>query len=256
MAAGRPVRVVWKNRLGGVTCEVGTEPDRWFVKWQPSASGTDLRGEAARLEWAAPFTPVPRLISQRHDESGSLLVTAALPGVRASSATWRARPHAAVRAIGEGLRAMHESLPVECCPFSWSAADRLADLRRQAETGRLDPECETGRLDPEWWPWAGPPLRTDQALDLLADAPPIDQLVVCHGDTCAPNTLLADDGRWSGHVDLGDLGVADRWADLAIATWSVTLNYGRGWEALFLDAYGIAPDAARTRYYRLLARCY
>jgi len=65
-----------------------------------------------------------------------------------------------------------------------------------------------------------------------------------------------DDGRWSAHVDLGDLGLADRWADLAIATWNVTLNYGPGWESLLLDAYGVAADAARIEYYRLLGRCY
>ena len=90
------------------------------------------------------------------------------------------------------------------------------------------------------------------ALELLAHVPPADQLVVCHGDSCAPNTLIGDDGRWSGHVDLGELGVADRWADLAIATWSTTWNYGPGWEIPLLDAYGVAPDDDRTRYYRLL----
>jgi kanamycin kinase len=222
-AGGRPVRVVWRNRLGGLTCEVGTEPDRWFVKWAPAASGADLPGEAARLLWAERFTPVPRLIGQGRDEAGSWLVTAALPGQDAASPRWRARPRTAVRAIGEGLRALHESLPVSACPFSWSAEDRLAELR--SEVG-------------------------------LAAPPSIDRLVVCHGDSCAPNTLLTEDGRWSGHVDLGDLGLADRWADLAIATWNVTLNYGPGWEGQLLDAYGVPPDSARTRYYRLLGRCY
>lgn len=246
VGAGRPVRVVWENRLGGLTCEVGVEPDRWFVKWLPTASAFDLQGEAARLEWAGSFTPVPRLLGQGRDEEGSWLVTAALPGLRASSDEWRARPRTAVRSIGEGLRAMHESLPTDSCPFSWSAADRIAGLRRQ---------LETGHIDPDWWPSAGPALSTRHALGLLADTPPIDRLVVCHGDSCAPNTLLTEDGRWSGHVDLGDLGLADRWADLAIATWSVTLNYGPGWEDLLLDAYGVPPDKARIAYYQLLGRC-
>jgi hypothetical protein len=52
-------------------------------------------------------------------------------------------------------------------------------------------------------------IGVDGALELLAEVPPIDELVVCHGDSCAPNTLIGDDGR-SGHVDLGELGVADR----------------------------------------------
>jgi kanamycin kinase len=46
--------------------------------------------------------------------------------------------------------------------------------------------------------------------------------------------------------------VADRWADLAIASWSLGWNFGPGWEAAFYAAYGIAPDPERIAYYRLL----
>jgi kanamycin kinase len=77
--------------------------------------------------------------------------------------------------------------------------------------------------------------------------------VVCHGDACAPNTLVDDDGRSCGHVDFGQLGVADRWADLAVATLSLGWNYpGRDWEAEFFNAYGVQPDPARIDYYRRL----
>ena len=71
-------------------------------------------------------------------------------------------------------------------------------------------------------------------------------------DSCAPNTLITGDGRWPGHVDPGDRGVAERWADLAVATWSTIWNYGPGGEGPPLAAYGIAPDPDRTRCYRLL----
>jgi kanamycin kinase len=46
--------------------------------------------------------------------------------------------------------------------------------------------------------------------------------------------------------------VADRWADLAVATWSAEWNYGPGWEDHLLTAYGVAPDPDRIGYYRLL----
>ncbi len=77
-------------------------------------------------------------------------------------------------------------------------------------------------------------------------------MIVCHGDACAPNTLIDDLGSCSGHVDMGSLAIADRWADLSIATWSTRWNYGPGWETVLLDAYGIDADADRTSYYRLL----
>lgn len=243
LAAGRPVRAVWENELGGLTFEVGAKASRCFVKWAPAGSGIDLAREAARLSWAAAFTPVPRLLEQGADGAGSWIVTTPLPGENAVAVKWKAKPRTAVTAIGEGLRAMHEALPVQDCPFSWTAEDRLRVAHQRAREGRIEPAR---------WHSVHRALRIDRALELLTDIPPIDRRVVCHGDSCAPNTLLTDDGRWLGHVDLGALGVADRWADLAVATWSADWNYGPGWDRLLLDAYGVSPDPDRTRYYRLL----
>ena len=195
------------------------------------------------MTWAVAHTPVPRVLGLGADGDGSWLVTAALPGHNAVSQRWLADPRTAVIAIGEGLRAMHDALPVTDCPFSWMAQVRIAAAQRAAAAGRLDTsDWAPGHLE----------LGLEGAIAQIQNIPPADKLVVCHGDACAPNTLITDNGRWSGHVDLGDLGVADRWADLAIATWSTEWNYGPGWEQVLLDAYGIKPDAQRTRYYRLL----
>ena len=243
VAAHRPVRAVWENELGGLTFEIGTESGRWFVKWAPAGSAIDLGREAERLVWAARWTRVPQLLDRGTDAAGSWIVTLGLGGDTAVSERWKAEPARAVREIGRGLRALHDALPVEGCPFSWSAEERVADARHRAASGRLDPR--------RWHP-DRQHLDIEEALDLVADAPPVDRLVVCHGDACAPNTLFDDDGRCIGHVDLGSLGVADRWADLAIATWSTQWNYGPGWEDQLLDAYGVTADEERTRYYRLL----
>ncbi|WP_199484852.1 aminoglycoside 3'-phosphotransferase [Actinomadura craniellae] len=244
-AAGRPVRAVWENEAGGLTFQVGEGPGRWFVKWAPAGGVLELAAEAARLRWARAFTPVPEVLELGSGADGDWLVTAGLPGENAVAERWLADPATAVAAIGAGLRAFHDALPVAECPFTWSAGERLADARRRASAGLIDPRG--------WHADHRHLAGVDEALAVLADAPPPDALVVCHGDTCAPNTLLDGDGRWSGHVDLGTLGVADRWADLAVATWSTGWNYGPGWEEPLLAAYGVEPDPERTRYYRLLA---
>lgn len=234
--------LVWENE-DALTFEVGDGPDRCFVKWAPAGSLLDLAAEAARMIWAVGYSPVPRVLDLGADSEGSWLVTAALPGHSAVSRRWLDDRRAAVIAIGEGLRAMHDALPVTDCPFSWMAQDRIAAARRAAAAGRLDTS--------DWAP-EHVELGVEGAIAHVLAIPAADKLVVCHGDACAPNTLIAGNGRWSGHVDLGDLGVADRWADLAVATWSTEWNYGPGWEELLLDAYGIEQDAERTRYYRLL----
>ncbi|HEX9623969.1 MAG TPA: aminoglycoside 3'-phosphotransferase [Streptosporangiaceae bacterium] len=243
LAEGQKLNLVWENE-DALTFELGEDPDRRFVKWAPTLSCLDLAAEAERMVWAAPFTPVPRVLATGAESSGSWLITAALPGSCAVQECWKARPATAVRAIGESLRAMHDAMPVQDCPFSWIADERVERARRAAAASQIDPVRD---WQPEHLEYSIP-----EALELIADIPPVDRLVVCHGDSCAPNTILTDDGRCSGHVDLGALGVADRWADLAIATWSTTWNYGPGWEGELLDAYGLAPDQDRTSYYRLL----
>jgi kanamycin kinase len=241
LLAGRDrLRPVWRNELGGLTFEITGVGGRRFAKWAPAGSGLDLASEVPRLRWAASFTPVPEVLDTGSDETGAWLLTAGLTGDSAVAERWLGEPHTAATAIGAGLRALHDRLPVGECPFSWSLEERLAWVQT------------SGGHTPAQWKPDHADLSPREALARLADPPPVDRLVVCHGDACAPNTLLGDDGAWSGHVDLGTLGVADRWADLAVATWSLDWNYGPGWQAVLLAAYGIEPDPVRTAYYRLL----
>lgn len=243
LAADGAITPVWRNELGGLTFQLGDSPRRRFLKWAPAGSGLDLNAERLRLRWAAPLWPVPTVLDHGTDEEGSWFVTAGLDGESAVSPRWLADPAVAVRAIGEGLRAMHDTLPVPDCPFSARAQERYADAQRRAEAGQIDPQQ---------WHEVHRPLSIRDALARAADAPEPDRLVVCHGDACAPNTLIDPDGRWSGHVDLGRLGVADRWSDIAIASWSIGWNYGPGREADLFAAYGVQPDHERIAYYRLL----
>jgi aminoglycoside phosphotransferase len=243
LAASRPCRLIWCNAFDGLTFEIGAEPNRRFVKWLPRRSGITVADEVARLRWARNYVSVPPILSTGCNPEATWVVTAALAGRCAIADHWLADPAAAVRAIGRGLRALHDALPVRACPFSWNAQLRVAAVRRRATLGGI----HRAQLHPEH---AG--LEVVEALGRLTVPPPVDALVVCHGDACAPNTLIDDDGSCSGHTDLGALGVADRWADLAIATWSATWNFGPGFEDQLLEAYGVEPDPLRTAYYRLL----
>jgi kanamycin kinase len=207
-------QVVWTNERGGLTFRVG---DR-FVKWNPHATGLDLEAERLRLEWAIRWHPVPKVLDWGADHEAQWLVTAALPGESAVTGPWRTRPLDAARAIGKGLRMLHDALPAADCPFDWSVETRIGH--------RLPAE----RLG----------------------APTIDRLVVCHGDACSPNTIIAPDGSLAGHVDLGSLGVADRWADLAVASMNLDYNFGPSWEDEFFAAYGIERDEERILFYRFL----
>ncbi|HLM17491.1 MAG TPA: aminoglycoside 3'-phosphotransferase [Acidimicrobiia bacterium] len=242
IVGGRIARCVWRNALGGLTFEIPGSAQ--YLKWAPAGSGLRLLDEATRLRWVRSFTPVPEVLDAGTADDGSTwLLTAKVSGTTAVDERLKASPRIAVRAIGEGLRAFHEAVPTSGCPFDWSAQRRVERARRIANAGEMHPES--------WHP-SHRDLGVDEALALVAEPPPVERLVVCHGDACAPNTLIDSTGRWTAHVDLGSTGTADLWSDLAVATWSTQWNYGPHWEEELLDAYGIQHDAERTRFYRLL----
>lgn len=236
LADGRPVRPVWVNQLGGITCAIGEPEPSEYLKWSPHHHEIDLPGEAERLRWAGEHLPCPEVIGTGSDADGEWLHTQALPGASAITDDWSGRTTEVVPELGRALRHVHDSLPVDECPWTWSVPDRLA-------TQEIEPSRIAG--------WPDPPGSFDP--------------VVCTGDACAPNFLLclaptsaepatgtdpAESLRWCGFVDLGDLGVADRWADLAVALWSLEFNFGVGWEEDFLAGYGIGLDPAKRDFYR------
>jgi len=159
LAAGRELRPVWRNDFGGLTYEIVGAGQ--FVKWSRD-SRLDLAAEAARLRWAVKYVPVPRVLAAAVMAGRSGLLTAALPGQSAVAERVAGGSGTASAAIGAGLRALHDRLPVAGCPFSWSVETRLARVNKPVE---------------------------------LSEPPPIDRLVVCHGDACSPNTLIDDAGK-------------------------------------------------------------
>lgn len=177
LADGAPVEAVWKSGEG-TAFRIRGNPER-FAKWRRTSIAENLENEVRRLQWAHAFALVPEVLERGSDESGSWMVTAALPGESAVSERWKVDPETAVRVAGSALRRLHEpeALPVAGCPFDWSIETRRQGVRPSK---------------------AGDPRLTDTA-------PTIDRLVVCHGDECVPNTLIAPNGTFVGHVILAIL---------------------------------------------------
>lgn len=199
-----------------------------------------LAHERDRMRWAITVLPVPRVTDHGAEDGIEWLVTAALPGSDATKL--KDDPEAVVRALGEGLRRFHE-VPTEGCPFDFRIDVAIAHCASRVNSGR------------ETWDDLHDDFKDhtpESALEeLIRMRPNSEDVVVCHGDYCFPNALL-EDGRVTGYLDLGELGLADRWWDIAVGAWSVTWNVDPALEALFYDAYGVEPDLDRIRFYRLM----
>jgi kanamycin kinase len=214
-----------------------------FAKVDTRGRHPTLRAESERMIWAAPYLPVPTVVALEQQGTTSILLTEALSGRDGTDAQWWDDVGALVVALGQGLRAFHDAVGEEWCPFRFDLERALDHVRRRVGADDIDPAGfheDHAHLTP-----------ATALAELEAAAPADEDLVVCHGDYCPPNVLLGQ-GRVTGYVDLGELGVADRWWDVATGGWSTCWNFGEAFEPLFYEGYGITPDPVRIRFFRLL----
>lgn len=190
------------------------------------------------LEWAT--TP-----------DGPLLITSAVPGVPADQLDSEDLGRA-WSAIAAAVRDLH-ALPTAGCPFSRDLAAMATLARDVVARDAVNPDflSDEDRVRP----------ATELLCRVVAELPQrlaqeAGDLVVCHGDLCLPNIVIAPgDFSVAGFIDLGRLGLADRHADLALLfanageTWP-----GDGWvraaaRERFLNRYGAPTDPERLAFY-------
>ncbi len=237
----------WRKEVAGKTvlfqsigesgAEVYRVGDTLFLKSEPAGPLAELPGEVERLRWLADTgIPCPEVVDDLMWEERHWLLMSAIPG-RDLAQSHDIGPINACEMVAQALRTLHV-LDTESCPFDHRAENRIAAARRRLDAGHYDgPEPDLG--------------PTNYAM-LWSTRPVHEDLVVTHGDACLPN-FIARDGRLTGLVDCGRLGVADRYQDLALAARSIARNYGRAFVPAFFSAYGIdEPNEQKLAWYTLL----
>ncbi|MGL4286653.1 MAG: APH(3')-II family aminoglycoside O-phosphotransferase [Phreatobacter sp.] len=214
-----------------------------FVKVEKAAPLAELPDEIARLRWlGACGVACPRVLADDHHAGSLWLLMSAVPG-RDLASSPELPPERCVAIAAAALHRLH-GLDRANCPFDHRLDVRLATAHARMTAGLVD---ETD-FDSEREGMTAADLHRQ----LLADRPRTETLVVTHGDACLPN-LMADGGSFTGFIDCGRLGLADRYQDLALASWSIIHNLGEAWVTPFLRHYGLAEvEPARLAYYRLL----
>jgi streptomycin 3"-kinase len=203
--------------------------------------------ERDRIHWlSASGIPGPTVLDWQVDGDRALLVTSAVHGVTADAVTDE-ELLVAWPSITDAVRALHE-LPA--CPFSRDLARMFALAQDVVARGAVNPEFLP--VTQQDTPPAELLARLAADLDRWLAR---EELVVCHGDLCLPNIVL--DPRtfaFAGFVDLGRLGLADRYADISLLlansreTWRDEQRAVAADEA-FARRYGITLDAPRQRFY-------
>ena len=233
--AKHPLLRTW--RLDGPAGEPGL-----YVKAGRGRAHAEVIAERARLEWAAGRLAVPEVVAGGESDAIAWHATRAMPGSPGVAPENLERPAELAAAMGRGLRRFHAAA-IEVCPFDFRNARALEIARSNVSAARF---LQSDLLPEHQGMDLAEALATMEAL-----VPCREEVVLTHGDYCVPNVLL-EDGEVTGFVDIGGLGLADRWRDLAVGTWSVTRNLGPGFEGVFLEGYGVEADPRRQKFCRLL----
>lgn len=213
-----------------------------FLKAEDALPLAELPDEIARLHWMqVQGLPCPRVIDTLQADGRHWLLMSAMPG-RDLAVAEGLSAQQTVALLAQALQSLHR-LPVQSCPFDHRLEHRLQDASQRAEAGLVDMDD----LDEE-----RQGISVQVLVDeLYASRPEQEDLVVTHGDACLPN-FMVDQGRFSGFIDCGRLGVADRYQDLALTARSIERNLGGQWLAPFFEQYGVKPDAKRLAFFCLL----
>jgi streptomycin 3"-kinase len=219
-----------------------------FAKCAGPDGAAELRAERERIAWlASTELPGATVLDWLESADGACLVTSAVPGVTGVDLPPPAHAKATSR-LAAVLRSLHDLDPTEC-PFVRPLEEVVAQATDVVRRGAVNPDF----LNEEAWRREHPEdlLRRIQAAypRMVALADP----VVCHGDACLPNVLFDPSTlEVTGLIDLGRLGVADRYADLAVTTVQLRDEWDAD-PADFLTQYGIdEPDQDKLGFYLLL----
>ncbi|UGS26267.1 APH(3'') family aminoglycoside O-phosphotransferase [Microbacterium resistens] len=223
-----------------------------FAKIAETDRVADLAAERDRLEWLAGrgiAAPEPR--DWREGADGACLVMTAIPGVPASELAGKDLL-AAWPSIAQCLAALH-ALDAATCPFDRGLERMFARAQDVVGRGAVDPDFlpdeDRGTPAPELLARVERELARRLSLEAHEE-------VVCHGDPCLPNLLVDPETlRCNGMIDLGRLGRADRYADLALLRANAAENWSSAAQAEEADAILFAtlgitdPDLAAAAFY-------
>ena len=205
------------------------------------------------LRWLDGKAPVPRVAAHEVRDGQDWLLMTRVRGTELCKPDIMNNPPLLLDCMAEALHTLW-SIPVADCPFERTVADNLSHAEEAILAGRFDPsDCEPETFGP------GGFESPEELLGWLKTHLPPQDRVVTHGDFCLPN-LFTDGKRFTGMIDVGNVGAGDRWMDLALGWRSLKHNsdghYGKTYPNIDPDdlfrATGVEKDEEKLRYYILL----
>lgn len=214
----------------------------------------ETRSEAVMMKWLDGKLPVPKVLYHKVVDGVNYLLMSKMSGVMSCEESILENQELVTEILAEGLKKLW-AVDISDCPMRWDLSVKLAAAKYNVENGEVDVD----NVEPETFGEGG--FKDPQELLewLTENQPPLEP-VLSHGDFCLPN-IFVEDNHVSGYIDLGKMGIADKWQDIALCYRSLKHNYTGVYgseerkdfdENLLFEKLGIEPDWEKIRYYILM----
>lgn len=206
------------------------------------------------MNWLEGKLPAPKVI--HHEVAGcmSFLLMSKVKGKMSCDEYYLEHPQELLSLLTDALK-MLWSVDISGCPCVKTVEAELAEAEYLVENDLVD----VSDAEPDTFGEKGFESPAD-LLKWLKENKPVPEPVLSHGDFCLPNIML-DNGKVSGFIDLGDMGVSDKWNDIALCYRSLKHNFDGTYGGkvypdfdadMLFEKLGITPDWEKIRYYILL----
>ena len=214
----------------------------------------DNSNEQVMMEWLKDKISVPECICNFTENDLNYFLMSKIIGKMSCEDEYMNDPIFLVSVLADAMKILW-SVDISDCPVKNDLGKMLKRAEYRVEQGLIDIDD----AEPETFGNKGF-KSPEELLSWLYDNKPEEDFVLSHGDFCLPNIFI-DNDRFSGFVDIGRMGIADRYQDIALCCRSLKHNfegvYGgkvyKGYdEKTFFKTLGIEPDFDKIRYYILL----
>lgn len=228
--------------------------DEYVLKIQPCSHETD--NEYAMAKWIGKQIRIPEIFVYSVINDIAYTLMSKVDGQMLCEDSYLQHPEKLIKIAADGLKQLWQ-IDIKGCPYYTSRlSERLKAAEYNVRNGLVDVEdAEPETFGPNGF------ANPEELLKWLQNNRPEEDIVLSHGDYCLPN-IFVKENEIKGFIDLGKMGPADRWQDIAIAIRSLQHNFDGTYTdgkklfdfepQMLLKELGVEFDSHKYRYYILL----
>lgn len=200
-----------------------------------------LSQESIRLDYLSDKISVPEKVFYEKYNGKSYILTKSLKGNMLCDKYFEKNPLEGIKIIVEAFNALYNIDYTDCI------IDETIDTKIKRIEERFN-EIKEEEIKKEI---INKFHTKENILKYLKGNKPKQIIGFTHGDMSLPN-IFAENGHFSGLLDVSECGISDIYFDLVICEISIERNYGKEYIDVFYNELGIEKDEQKSEYYRIL----